>query len=105
MTEKDGLLLSEFKPKSELVVEKQAITEAKFPVIDAHMHFGPLTNGENFAEKYDTKVEVEKLKELGIEKVVNHEVLWGDRLDRVLEKIDPYHDFIVTYGSVDVESH
>lgn len=103
MAKKDGLLLSEFKPKSELVVERQVITGAKFPVIDAHMHFGPLTNGEDFANKFDTKTEVEKLKELGIEKVVNHEVLWGEELDKVLEKIDPYHDFIVTYGSVDIE--
>ena len=35
------LLLTEYMPRSELVVERQTVTQPKFPVIDAHTHFGP----------------------------------------------------------------
>lgn len=96
------MLLTEYMPKSELVVERETITKPKFPVIDAHMHFGPLTNGPDFESKYDAKTVVETLKAHLIEKVVNLEVVWGSELDRVLRKIEPYHDFIITFGSVDV---
>lgn len=96
------LRLDQFRPKSELVVERQTITKPKFPVIDAHVHYGPLTNGENYAQRYDAKAEMEKLQETGIFKVVQHELLAGPELERLLQKIDPYHDFFVTYGSVDL---
>lgn len=96
------MLLTEYMPKSELVVERQTVTRAKFPVIDAHMHFGPLTNGPDFDKKYDTKSEVEKLRELGIEKVVTAEVAWGEELDRVFRKLEPCLDFFIVLGSVDV---
>lgn len=97
-----GLLLRDFKPRSELVVERQSIKKPKFTVIDAHTHYGPLTNGDDFAERYDTKAEIERLQSLGIAKVVQHDLVWGEALERVLAKIEPYQDFIVTYGSLDV---
>lgn len=102
MTLAKPLLLTEYMPKSELVVERQEVTRAKFPVIDAHMHFGPLTNGPDFESKYDTKTVVETLQSQGIEKVVNLEIAWGSELDRIMRKIEPYQDFIITFGSVDV---
>lgn len=36
------LLLSEYIPKSELIVESHDIQFPKFPVIDIHSHFGSL---------------------------------------------------------------
>lgn len=97
------MLLSEFKPKSELVVERQEITKPKFPVIDIHAHFGPLTLGPDYANRFDTKTEVENLKKLGVRYVTNLETLWGAELDKAVEKIKPYDDFILTFGSVDIE--
>lgn len=102
MSKKD-IYLSQFYPRSELVVERQIVEKPKFPVIDVHAHFGPMLLGENYAEKYDTGEEVEKLKKLGIRGIVNLETLWGDALDKMLEKIRPYDDFIYTFGSVDVQ--
>lgn len=96
------MLLQDYMPRSELVVERVRVARPRFPVIDAHMHFGPLTNGPGFDKKYDTKAEVEKLRELGIEKVVTHEVSWGEELDRVFRKLEPCLDFFVVFGSVDV---
>ncbi len=96
------LLLTEYMPRSELVVERQTVTQPKFPVIDAHTHFGPLTNGPDFDTKYDTEAEVAKLRELGLEKVVTLEVTWDAELDRVFRKLEPCLDFFVVFGSVDV---
>ncbi len=102
MTEKKGLLLSEFKPRSELVVDRVEITEPKFPVIDIHGHFGPLVLGEGYASRYDTLEEVEKLKKLGVTHITNLETLWGEELDRLLDKVAPAGDFIITFGAVDI---
>lgn len=96
------ILLSEYMPNSELIVERMQLSGPKFPVIDAHVHYGPLVNGEEYETLYDIKAEMAKLQELGIEKLVQHELLWGQELARLLRKIEPYHDFLVTYGSVDV---
>ncbi len=102
MANKGDMLLTDYRPRSELVVERTQVTGPKFPVIDAHAHFGPLTLGPNYAERFDTKAEVEKLKALGVRYITNLEVLWGEALDKVLDKIRPYDDFILTSGSVDV---
>jgi len=103
MTRENGLLLTEYKPRSELVVEREQVTGPKFPVIDIHAHFGPLTLGPDFETRFDPKVEVEKLKSLGVVYVTNLETLWGAELERVVNKIKPYDDFILTFGSVDIK--
>jgi len=96
------MLLTDYKPRSELVVERTEVKGPTFPVIDIHAHFGPLTLGPNYAERYDTKTEVERLKQLGVRYITNLETLWGEELDKALEKTRPYDDFILTFGSVDV---
>lgn len=102
MAMKRGMMLSDYKPRSELVVQRTEVTGPKFPVIDVHAHFGPLTLGPNYANLFSTETEVRKLKELGIRYITNLEVLWGEELDKVVEKVRPYDDFILTFGSVDV---
>lgn len=97
-----GLDLSEFMPRSELVVERVRVTKPRFPIIDTHTHFGPLVLGENYADRYDTAREVERFKEAGVKRVVNLEVVWGEGLDRLLRKIHPFEDFITTFSSIDV---
>ena len=98
----ERLYLSDYTPKSELVVEEHIITTPKFPVIDVHTHFGALVLGDQYDKLYDTKEIVEKYKGLGVEKVVNLDGSYGPELDRMLKKIHPYEDYILTFGSVDV---
>lgn len=102
MAKQNGLLLSEFQPKSELVVERQQLLGPKFPVIDMHGHFGPLVLGPNYAESYDPVEEVEKLKRLGVRNITNLEMLWGEELQKLLAKVAPAGDFIITFGGVDI---
>lgn len=102
MVKSDPLLLSEYKPKSELIVERTTITGPKFPVIDIHGHFGPLVLGPDYANRYDTLKEVDKLKKLGVRNITNLEVLWGDELKQLLDKVAPAGDFIITFGAVDL---
>lgn len=96
------ILLSEYLPKSELVVEKSDIKKPRFPVIDIHTHYGALLLGEHYEDVYDTAEQVEYLKQQGVRHIVNLDGLWGAELDRMLAKIHPYEDFILTFGTVDV---
>ncbi len=96
------LYLSEYMPRSELVVEKHMVETPRFPVVDIHSHFGQMLLGEDYAEKYDTGEVVARLKENGVRKIVNLDGFYGPLLDKMLEKIHPYEDFILTFGSVDV---
>lgn len=97
-----GLCLSEFMPRSELVVDRVRVKKPKFPIIDTHTHFGPLVLGKNYAALYDTAKEVERFKEYGVRRVVSLELVWGEELDRLLEKIHPFEDFVTTFSSVDL---
>lgn len=95
------LYIEEYTPVSELVVEQHIINYPRFPIFDAHAHFGSLVLGENYESLYDTAEVVSRLKELGIKKIINLDGWWGDKLDRMLRKIHPYEDFIKTFGCVD----
>ena len=86
----------------DLKLQEHIIRKARFPVIDFHTHFGPSFLGENFDTRYDTKMEVERLQEMGIQRVVNLEGFWGDTLDRILKKAEGFEDFFITFCSIDV---
>ena len=94
--------LFEYAPKSELVVEHHTIKKARFPIIDIHSHFGAFVLGNDYEKKYDTAEVVAKLKEYGIRNIVNLDGMFGTELDRMLKKIHPYEEFILTFGNVDV---
>ncbi len=97
-----SMLLKDYKPKSNLVVQQHQVLTPKFPVIDIHTHFGPLVLGDEYEKVYDTGTVTKRLRELNIRYVCNHELLWGDGLDRLLRKLAGYEDFILTFASVDV---
>ena len=94
--------LEEFTPQSELRVPETQIDGPKYPVYDAHAHFGKLLLGDDYASRYDTLEEVARFKSLGVKRIVNLDGFYGDDLDRMLEKTAPAGDFFRTFGSVDV---
>jgi Tat protein secretion system quality control protein TatD with DNase activity len=98
----DDLLLSRYIPKSELIVDEHHISKPAFPVIDTHAHFGRLLLGDNYDDLYVTREVVEALKEKGVKHIVNLDGEWGSELDRMISKIHPFEEFILTFGSIDI---
>ena len=49
----DNLKLTDWKPKSQLVVKETKILKPKFPVIDIHNHLRNLDNAEKYLEEMD----------------------------------------------------
>lgn len=95
--------LVDYHPQSKLVVPTHFLPKAKFPVIDAHTHFGALLLGENYTEKYDTGETVHKLRECGIQRVINLDFGYGKACEKMLTKMEGYEDFFLSFGTVPVE--
>lgn len=108
MNNKDKLLLSDYIPRSELLVDEHWIEKPKFPVFDVHGHFGALYsdlyNKRNRSQKPDLDQTVESLKAYGVRKIVNLDGFWDGFHEITLEKIfktfAKYADFFVTFVSV-----
>lgn len=96
------------------VLDKECLLEVarerpqlpKFPVIDAHSHWGRLlgemeNTGHPF-DLYDTKDAVERIKSYGVKRIVNADGVYGDEYLRMMDKLKDAGDFIVNYGWVDV---
>ena len=92
---KKDIYLSEFEPKSKLVVPEHHVHKPRFPVVDFHTHFG-------FWSDFDLDLEVEKFTGRGVKAVVNLNGFWGERLDTILRITEKYTDKFITFCSVDV---
>ena len=90
------IFLSEFNPKSELIVEQHEVLKPKYPAVDFHTHIS-LRKGQ-----YNMADEMKDLEDYGVAAVVNLDGFWGERLDFVLEQAKQYKDRIIIFGSVDV---
>ena len=102
MPNSSEMYLSEYMPKSELVVEQHQVPLPKFPVIDVHTHFGSVLLGRDYDKLYDIEEVVRNFKSFGVKNIINLDGQWGDELIRILKKTQPHEDFIITFGSVDV---
>lgn len=89
-------------PKPQCIVKKTEVSYPKFPVIDFHTHMGKLVLGDGYERMYNTKEHVKRLKELGIKHTVNLDGIWGDELDKMLEKVGDEESFITTFCWIDV---
>lgn len=98
------LLLSEFLPHSELMVDVHEITQPRYPVIDFHTHFGTTFAGDSFEAAYDTGAEVAKLQQMGVSRVVNLDGMNGELQARMRNKTADFSDFFITFGWVNVSS-
>lgn len=109
MSESRPLLLKEYHPVSELVVEEHEVLTPKFPVIDVHGHFGALYS-DLWLDEFNKKARpdpvkvVEMLQRSGIHRIVNLDGFWdgfmGITVDNMLECLKPYGDFFINFVSV-----
>ncbi len=96
-----NLLLRNYTPKSQLIVERQFVSAPRFPVVDAHTHFGPMAFGKDYQEAYQLESAVAEFRAMGVKHVINADTIWGEPLQRLLEFLQPYPEFFTTFGSTD----
>jgi predicted TIM-barrel fold metal-dependent hydrolase len=101
MSDIKQIYLSEFDPKSELVVKEHNVARPKFPVVDFHIHCGRKLMGDDSADQNDVAKAIEDLKQCGVKGVINLDGSWDEKLNRMLEKTEPFKDFIHTFCNVD----
>jgi len=96
------LYLREFMPKSELVTEEHTVSVPKFPAIDMHCHYRHMFKEDGiFKDGMEPGECVRYFMEFGVERVINLDGYWGDRLDKIISAIHPFEDRIIIFGSVD----
>ncbi|HOJ11457.1 MAG TPA: amidohydrolase family protein [Clostridiales bacterium] len=101
MTNNKNILLSEYAPKSELVVKEHEVRKPRFNAIDFHIHLRYMLKEYNNKIDYDIKNVVEEFKSFGIKHIVNLDG-FPELLDRMLGKTGQYNDnFITTFGRLD----
>jgi len=108
MTNND-LRLIDFNPRSALVLEEHIPTRAKFPVIDAHNHFGyrefstiPFYYGQSGWAMPDIKKGIDLMDELNIRVAINLDGALEDQFKINLERYKlPYPDRFVVFTGVD----
>lgn len=98
----NDILLSEYHPRSECVVQEHHIIKPRFPVVDIHMHMGTLVLGHQYEKRYDTEEFIHTLPEYGIRHLVNLDGAWGSEMERMYQKIGCHNDVITTFVWIDV---
>ena len=96
------MLLEEYRPVSELITKHTELAGPKYPVIDFHMHMGPINLGRDYEKKYDLDSTVEHLRAQGVAGCVNPDTCYGDELKRMMQFTEKYGDFFTTFGGVDI---
>ena len=97
------IFLSDFKPVSQLRVAQHSVPKPRFPVFDVHTHFGTTYMGEDFENQYQTELEVERMRQAGVQRVVNLDGMDGDLLLRMLQKTERYPEFFITFAGVSTD--
>lgn len=98
----DQLYLREFIPKSELVTEEHTVSVPRFPAIDIHCHYRHMFKEDGiFKDGIELDECVRTFMKYGVERVVNLDGFWGDRLNKNKNAIHPFEDRIIFFGSVD----
>jgi predicted TIM-barrel fold metal-dependent hydrolase len=88
--------LSQFKPKSELVVPEHKISQPKYPTVDFHTHLWQVT-------KEQLQVISREMHSYRIAGLVNLTGLSDDGLDEMLEQTRREEKNIITFSSIDVK--
>jgi len=99
----DGLLLSDYDPVSMQRTTVHEVLEPRFPVFDSHIHIGALLMEDKPGEPVDIGATVAKLKESGVTGVIDLKMFWGEPLEKHIESLAGYRDFIHTFATLDVK--
>ena len=98
----DGLLLSDYVPRSRLRVPVHPVDRPRYPVVDAHNHLGSVFAGDWPARPVEDLVAV--LDESGVERVVDMDGGWGEHLRaEIARHVGPYPDRFVIFAGLDYE--
>ncbi len=93
--------LSEFRPKSQLVVSQIPVLQPRFPVVDAHNHLGP-EFGNGWSQRPASEL-VDRLDEAGVRMIVDLDGGWGESI--LQERLDKFKTAIpeqyAVFGGVD----
>lgn len=92
------LLLSEYLPVSELVVDRHEVWMPRLEAIDFHVHLSPSLSDDS----RDLARTVELMKEHGVTRAVTLTRAQGRELDEELDKYSQFDDFIITFSAIDV---
>ena len=98
---KKKILYTEYIPKSQLVVPSTEITHSKFPVIDAHTHFGCHVLTEKFEDRYDANQVIEQLKAVGVKHCIDLTLYNRNNWDRIHKKLKNQLDFFDFCAPID----
>ena len=105
-----ALLLKDFAPKSALVTPEHLVEKPKFPVFDAHVHFGRLTKAGKYFDFHpdgawvnpDLPATIELLDQLGVKWIANMDGGYGDLLKQNIERFrEPYPGKFAVFCWVD----
>jgi predicted TIM-barrel fold metal-dependent hydrolase len=92
------LRLRDFRPRSELRVQRHEVSRPRFPVVDAHVHIRHWDEEGRRPEEL-----VALMDEMGVETVVDLDGYWEETLDRRIERYQSrYPDRFVIFGRVDI---
>ena len=72
------ILLSDYEPRSTLIVGRKHITKAKYPVIDINFHLNSSFQTENDKMVLEPENLVRSMDSVGIKIIVNTDGLWGN---------------------------
>jgi len=82
------VLLTDFAPRSMLVVARHGVPRARFPTIDAHNHLGRwLTSDHAWVTPTVAEI-VAVMDRCNISAIVNLDGMWGDELEANLDRYD-----------------
>lgn len=98
----DEKVCCSMKPKSNSELIKTGL--AKYPVIDAHIHFGGRYRSEQYWEKYDLDDVIEQLRNLRVSHVVNLELFTKKHWDFAWERTEQYRDFVSICAPINFDS-
>lgn len=105
----EQLLLKDYQPVSQLVLDEHIVKRPKFPAIDFHGHFGGIYSdlyiNEHQKKRADIHETVEIFRDHGIQRVVNLDGFWdgfaGITVEGAIQALSAYRDFFITFVSVD----
>ncbi len=100
----DKMLLSQYNPSSELIVEEHLLTKPKFPAYDIHTHMGKLLPGKGYQQMYKVADFAKIMEDLGIYHWNNLDGVWGKDLDDMIAHEKGFEDKITNFCWVDTES-